>query len=61
VRERLGRKSPTAATFIARVPIVAVEIRVGWLRITDLTGGPLYTEATFDTMQPGKMSKEEKV
>ena len=61
VRERLGRKSPTAAGFIARVPIVAVEIRVDWLRITDLTGGPLYTEATFDATQSGKMSGEQKV
>ena len=61
VRELLGQKSPTAAGFIARVPIVAVEIRVDWLRITDLTGGPLYTEATFDTMQSGKMSKEQNV
>src|SRR5579863_9193125 len=54
VREQLGRKSPTAAGFIARVPIVAVEIRVDWLRITNLTGGSLYTEATFDTTQAGK-------
>lgn len=54
VREKLGQKSPTAATFIARVPIVAVEIRVDWLRITNLTGGSLYTEATFDTTQAGK-------
>lgn len=61
VREQLGRKSSTAASFIARVPIVAVEICVNWLRITDLTGGPLYTEATFDATQPGKMNKEEKV
>jgi nitroimidazol reductase NimA-like FMN-containing flavoprotein (pyridoxamine 5'-phosphate oxidase superfamily) len=60
VRERLGRKSPTAATFIARVPIVAVEIRVDWLRMTDLTGGPLYSEATFDARQPGKLSKAQK-
>jgi len=58
VREQLGRKSPTAAGFIARVPIVAVEIRVDWLRITNLTGGSLYTEATFDTTQ---VSKEQKV
>jgi nitroimidazol reductase NimA-like FMN-containing flavoprotein (pyridoxamine 5'-phosphate oxidase superfamily) len=49
-REKLEQKSPTAAAFIARVPIVAVEIRVGWLRITNLTGGPIYTETTFDTM-----------
>ena len=61
VREQLGQKSPTAAGFIARVPIVAVEIRVDWLRITDLTGGPLYTEAIFDTTQSGKVSKEQKV
>jgi nitroimidazol reductase NimA-like FMN-containing flavoprotein (pyridoxamine 5'-phosphate oxidase superfamily) len=54
VSERLGQKSPTAAAFIARVPIVAVEIRVDWLRITNLTGGPIYTEATFDTMQPAR-------
>jgi len=57
VREKLGQKSPTAATFIARVPIVAVEIRVDWLRITNLTGGSLYTEATFDTTQAGKEQK----
>jgi uncharacterized pyridoxamine 5'-phosphate oxidase family protein len=49
VRENLGKKSPVAATFIARVPIVAVELQVSWLRITNLVGGPLYTEATFDT------------
>ena len=54
VSEKLGQKSPTAATFIARVPIVAVEIRVDWLRITNLTGGSIYTEATFDTMQPAR-------
>ena len=57
MREKLGQKSPTAATFIARVPIVAVEIRVDWLRITNLTGGSLYTEATFDTTQAGKEQK----
>ena len=49
VRESLAKKSPVAAKFIARVPIVAVELQVNWLRITNLTGGPLYTEATFDT------------
>ena len=57
VSERLGQKSPTAAAFIARVPIVAVEIRVDWLRITNLTGCPIYTEDTFDTMQSGKNDK----
>lgn len=61
VREQLGQKSPTAAGFIARVPIVAVEIRVDWLRITDLTGGNLYTEATFDTMKSDTVSKEQNV
>lgn len=58
VREKLGQKSPTAAAFIARVPIVAVEIRVEWLRITNLTGGSIYTEATFGTTQSGYASKE---
>jgi nitroimidazol reductase NimA-like FMN-containing flavoprotein (pyridoxamine 5'-phosphate oxidase superfamily) len=60
VRERLGQKSPTAASFIARVPIVAVEIRVDWLRITNLTGGPIYTEATFVTAQANQVGKEQK-
>jgi nitroimidazol reductase NimA-like FMN-containing flavoprotein (pyridoxamine 5'-phosphate oxidase superfamily) len=50
VRENLGKKSPVAATFIARVPIVAVELQVNWLRITNLASGPLYTEVTFDTV-----------
>jgi nitroimidazol reductase NimA-like FMN-containing flavoprotein (pyridoxamine 5'-phosphate oxidase superfamily) len=54
VREQLGQKSPAAAGFIARVPIVAVEIRVDWLRITNLSASPIYTEATFDTTQAGK-------
>jgi nitroimidazol reductase NimA-like FMN-containing flavoprotein (pyridoxamine 5'-phosphate oxidase superfamily) len=54
VREKLGQKSPAAAGFIARVPIVAVEIRVDWLRITNLTASPIYTEATFDTTQADK-------
>ncbi|HEY6540325.1 MAG TPA: pyridoxamine 5'-phosphate oxidase family protein, partial [Ktedonobacteraceae bacterium] len=57
VREQLGQKSPTAVAFIARVPIVAVEVRVDWLRITNLTGGSIYTEATFDTTLPGEFSK----
>jgi len=50
VRENLGKKSPVAATFIARVPIVAVELQVNWLRITDLAASPVYTEVTFDTI-----------
>src|SRR5579883_1275754 len=51
VREKLARKSPAAAAFIARVPTAAVELEVNWLRITDLAGGTLYTEVTF---QPGE-------
>jgi nitroimidazol reductase NimA-like FMN-containing flavoprotein (pyridoxamine 5'-phosphate oxidase superfamily) len=51
VREKLARKSPAAAAFIARVPTAAVELEVNWLRITDLTGGSPYTEVTF---QPGE-------
>ncbi len=61
VRERLGEKSPTAAAFIARVPIVAVEIRVDWLRITDLTASSIYTEATFDTTQASQIGGEQKI
>lgn len=61
VRERLGEKSPTAAAFIARVPIVAVEIRVDWLRITNLTASPIYTEATFDTTRASQIGKEQKI
>ena len=49
VRENLGKKSSVAAAFIARVPIVAVEMQIKWLRITNLTASPLYTEMTFDT------------
>ncbi len=47
VRERLSRKSAVAAGFIASVPIVEVELQVNWLRITNLTGAPMQTEATF--------------
>ena len=54
VRENLGKKSPVAATFIARVPIVAVELQVNWLRITNLATRPLYTEVTFDTVASGQ-------
>jgi nitroimidazol reductase NimA-like FMN-containing flavoprotein (pyridoxamine 5'-phosphate oxidase superfamily) len=50
VLENLGKKSPVAATFIARVPVVAVELKVNWLRITNLAASPLYTEVTFDTV-----------
>ncbi|SRR5581483_2754788 len=51
IREKLTRKSPAAAAFIARVPTATVEMEINWLRITDLTGGAPYTEITF---QPGE-------
>ena len=47
VLENLGKKSPVAAAFIARVPVVAVELQLTWLRITNLTASPMYTEVTF--------------
>jgi len=47
VLENLSRKSSVAAGFIARVPVIAVEMRVTWLRITDLTAEPMYTEVNF--------------
>lgn len=47
VREKLSKKSAVAATFIAQVPIVAVELQVNWLRITDIAANPMWTEATF--------------
>lgn len=47
VRAKLAQKSPAAAAFISRVPTAAVELEIGWLRITDLTGGTPYTEAFF--------------
>lgn len=50
VRENLGKKSSVAAAFIARVPIVAVELQVNWLRITNLAASPVYTEVSFDTI-----------
>jgi hypothetical protein len=49
VLENLGKKSSVAAAFIARVPIVAVEMQITWLRITNLATGPMYTEVTFTT------------
>ena len=47
VLKNLGKKSPVAAAFIARVPTVAVEMQITWLRITNLTASPRYTEVTF--------------
>ncbi len=49
VLEKLGKKSSVAAAFIARVPVIAVEMQIKWLRITNLVASPMYTEATFDT------------
>ena len=48
VLENLGKKSSVAAAFIARVPVVAVEMQIKWLRITNLAASPMYTEVTFD-------------
>ena len=47
IRERLGQKSAIAAAFIARVPIIAVELSVDWLRITDLAATPAQMEVAF--------------
>ena len=52
VRVKLARKSSTAAGFIAQVPTAAVELKIRWLRITDLTGGAPYTEAIFESTTP---------
>jgi hypothetical protein len=54
VREKLGKKSVTAAGFLARVPIAAVELEVKWLRITNLMGGPVQTELSFGTESPAQ-------
>lgn len=52
IRERMARKSSIAASFLAQVPIAAVELHVQWLRITNLTASPPYTEVTFSPVQP---------
>lgn len=49
IREVVGQRSSVAADFIARVPVVAVELKVQWLRITDVAATPMITEVTFDT------------
>jgi pyridoxamine 5'-phosphate oxidase-like protein len=49
VLENLGKKSSVAGAFIARVPVVAVEMQITWLRITNLAASPMYTEVTFQT------------
>lgn len=55
IRQRLREKSAVAATFLAQVPTAAVELHVQWLRITNLTAPPLYTEVTF----PDERSEED--
>ncbi|MGZ6364931.1 MAG: hypothetical protein ACXWPS_03085 [Ktedonobacteraceae bacterium] len=47
VLENLSKKSPVAAAFIARVPVIAVEMQITWLRITNVKANPMYTEVTF--------------
>lgn len=51
IRERLAQKSSVAASFLAQVPIAAVELHIQWLRITNLTASPPYTEVTFPLTQ----------
>lgn len=50
VLENLAKKSSVAAAFIARVPVVAVEMEIRWLRITNVTASAMYTEVTFQNM-----------
>lgn len=57
VRAKLAEKSPTAAGFISLVPTVAIALDIRWLRITDLTGGTPYTEATFELTSQGEESR----
>jgi nitroimidazol reductase NimA-like FMN-containing flavoprotein (pyridoxamine 5'-phosphate oxidase superfamily) len=47
VLENLSKKSPVAAAFIARVPVIAVEMQITWLRITNVAASPMYTEVNF--------------
>ena len=47
VLENLSKKSPVAAAFIARVPVIAVELHITWLRITNVKSSPMYTEVNF--------------
>ncbi|MEO8973253.1 MAG: pyridoxamine 5'-phosphate oxidase family protein [Ktedonobacteraceae bacterium] len=55
IRQRLREKSAVAGAFLAQVPTAAVELHIQWLRITNLSTAPLYTEATF----PAGHSEEE--
>ena len=52
VRAKLARKSSIAAGFIAQVSTAAVELKIHWLRITDLTSSTPYTEAIFESTTP---------
>jgi nitroimidazol reductase NimA-like FMN-containing flavoprotein (pyridoxamine 5'-phosphate oxidase superfamily) len=49
VRDQLSRKSSVAAGFIARVPIVAVELQLNWMRLTDIAATPAQTQLVFAT------------
>lgn len=51
IRQRLREKSAVAAAFLAQVPTAAIELHIQWLRITNLTTAPLYTEVTFPARQ----------
>src|SRR5437016_1449891 len=55
--ELLGQKSAVAAGFIARLPIVAVELQVNWLRITNIAANPMQTEVTFAPRSVGEEQK----
>lgn len=57
VIEQMGRKSSVAASFIARVPIVAVELRVNWLRITDIAATPMQREVNFSDTSSEEVQK----
>lgn len=54
VLENLGKKSSVAAAFISRVSVVAVEMQIKWLRITNLAASSFYTEVTFETVASGE-------
>ncbi len=58
VRERLSRKSAVASGFIARLPIVAVELQVNWLRITNVAANPTQIEVTFPMTSPEEEKKK---
>ena len=57
VMEQLGKKSAVAATFIARLPIVAVELQVNWLRITNIAASPMQIEVTFTPTVDGEETR----